>query len=126
MSIVELWLTPPERGLSPNARVHRFELARLRKEARAEARIAAANIRPGAREPLFAGPVIVSVHVCWPVGRRRMDVDNLIAALKPTWDGFTDGMLWQDDRQIADIRVAQVTGWDAPGRVSVTVREAAV
>lgn len=124
MTIVEIWLTPPARGLSPNARVHRMELARLRKAARAEARFAASNIRPGAREPLFAGPVRVSVTVCWPAGRRRMDVDNVIAALKPSWDGFTDGMLWQDDRQIADIRVEQVTGWEAPGRVYVTVKEA--
>jgi hypothetical protein len=43
------------------------------------------------------GPVSIAYRVVWTKGRRRLDVDNLIGALKPVTDGLKDaGVLVKD------------------------------
>ncbi|GAG40712.1 unnamed protein product, partial [marine sediment metagenome] len=36
---------------------------------------------------------------------RVVDRDNLLASLKPIWDGFTDGGIWADDRDVTFLPV---------------------
>lgn len=49
----------------------------------------------------FAGPVAVHIDA-YPPDRRRRDVDNLA---KAALDALTHAGLWEDDSQIADLRI---------------------
>lgn len=60
-----------------------------------------------ARLGRIEGRVRVSACICWPTGRKSMDLDNLGAMLKGMWDGFTNAELWRDDRQMVSLTVTQ-------------------
>lgn len=72
----------PHKGLSPNARVHHFELARLKKEARQTAWALCKEARfPGTRH----------LHITFhPPCNRRRDLDNCLASVKAQLDGIAD------------------------------------
>jgi len=95
MTEVTLELPFPPRVLSPNARVHWRQKAAAAAEYREQCGWAAKEAvqRVGRLEP----PVHADVTFTLP-SRRRRDADNLMAMLKPAWDGLVDGGLLQDDR----------------------------
>lgn len=92
----------PDADLSPNARLHPLAKARKVRQLREFAGWSAREYAPAA--PL-AGPLIVTVMVCWPKGRKRHDADNVF--VKPALDGLTDAHIWHDDRQVRELRVRQ-------------------
>ena len=107
---------PPE--LSPNARPPRWAKGGARGQAVQRYRhdcgwIAKAQmvnletrIRPTSRFPL---PTPVVAHVTFVVtDNRRRDGDNLLAMLKPLWDGMVDAGLIRDDG-IGDFMIGSVT-----------------
>jgi Holliday junction resolvase len=53
-----------------------------------------------------------------PPDRRKRDLDNL---LKPTLDALTSAGLWEDDAQIADLRIVRMFPSEAP-RLEVLAR----
>ena len=96
----------PSAALSPNASrmQHWGTKTRARNELAFSAWAAAYDVRP--EEPI-EDPVSVTVRVCWPKGRKRMDVDNLTACLKPMLDAFTRSKIWNDDKQVQQLDVQQ-------------------
>lgn len=76
-------------GVSPNERVHWAERSRRNGDVRQAACIASLLIRDHPPAPL--DHVTVALEVVWPLGARRRDGDNLLAALKPCIDGLRDG-----------------------------------
>ena len=100
MPNVALDLPWPPADLNPNKRLH----WRVRGEAtalyRRECFLAAhqeliGRSRDRANLPLPA-PVTATVTFNMP-DRRRRDLDNLLAAMKPAWDGLVDAGLLADD-----------------------------
>ena len=84
MKIVTLpW---PDKKLSPNAREHWAVKARLKKSARATAAKAAqaAGVRRSDASCLSVTAVF------FPPDRRARDLDNMLASLKPSFDGIAD------------------------------------
>ena len=82
-------------GVSPNERVHWAERSRRNAAVRYAAGIAAALARPRGFVPL--DHVTIGFEVIWPLGARRRDDDNLLAALKPCLDGIVDGKVIVSD-----------------------------
>ncbi len=87
--------------LSPNARPNRYAKARATREYRHICRMHTREQtwmrKEWAQIPPLTSPVVASVtfHV---TDKRRRDYDNLVAALKPMWDGIVDaGILVDDD-----------------------------
>lgn len=76
----------PPSSLSPNSRNHWSVKAKAASKARADAKLAclAAGIRG-----LGWGGMSVTIEFCAP-DRRRRDLDNQLASLKPTLDGLAD------------------------------------
>lgn len=76
----------PPSSLSPNIRGHWSLKAKAAAKARADAKLAclAAGIRA-----LGWGGMSVTIEFCAP-DRRRRDLDNQLASLKPTLDGLAD------------------------------------
>ncbi len=96
MAEVTLTLPFPGRGLSPNSRLH----WRVKAAAVAEYREDCGWIAKEAAQKLQAPlqpPVRAQVLYVLP-DRRRRDPDNLLAMLKPAWDGMVDAGLLVDDR----------------------------
>lgn len=95
----------------------------------------AARNRAGMPAPVFAGPVRARVTVAWErhlaVGarrarweyRRKVDPDNLDAALKPLWDGLQDAGVIANDRQLVREPVAQTYDPDGAGYVLIELSE---
>jgi crossover junction endodeoxyribonuclease RusA len=82
----------PPRELSPNARVHWAAKARAVKAYRAAAMQAAALVAPGWRwERAEASAVYYFAEA------RRRDADNLLAMLKPAFDGIAEAGLLVND-----------------------------
>lgn len=93
-----LLVSLPSYRLTPNGTRNRHERARLARDARQEAALAASGlIGDGPRWP--TGPVRVSVEFILPKGARRLDNDGAIALMKNSVDG-TQGIVIADDRQI--------------------------
>jgi len=102
--MIEITLPFPPRGLSPNSRLGwraKAQVVRLyREDVGWTAAVKWTDARPRgfgvARKPLEA-PVEATVTFVVP-DRRRRDLDNLLAMLKPAWDGLVDaGVLAGDD-----------------------------
>lgn len=94
---VSVWLLPPPAALSPNARVSRWERMKAARGYREAARVQALDVR---NRRSTAYPLTPPVRVVVTFGlpdRRRRDWDNLIAALKPAFDGLVDARLLADD-----------------------------
>lgn len=83
----------PPRSLWQNARVHWSKRAAATKLARSEAHILTIATNPGK----LTAPVRIIVRV-YPPSRRRMDMANVIGALKASIDGIADA-LGIDDSQ---------------------------
>lgn len=83
--------------MSPNARTHYQQKAKLVREyrAHAEEEAMAAAFAAGLPSPIKQ-PVTLITY--W--NRRRVfpDADNILASLKSAFDGFSDAGIWTDDR----------------------------
>lgn len=98
----------PAPELSPNARVSWPVRARRVRDARGLAYLIALEWRhrTDQRIPL---PTPVTADVTFVVtDRRRRDPDNMLARLKPVWDGFVDARLLEDD-SAAKFRFGSIT-----------------
>lgn len=108
----------PDRRLSPNARLHWRAKAKLVKSARSAAFFLA---KAAGAAPAPAGPVPLAITFYAPDKRRR-DMDNAIAAMKPQLDGLADALRVDDNR----FRLSFAWGEpEAPGRVEITIGGAA-
>lgn len=117
--VVRLALSWPDKGLSPNARLHWRRKAKLTKTARRDAW--ASTLAIIWRLPTLGdGAVALDVVFC-PPDRRRRDRDNLIASCKAMNDGIADALGVDDSRFVSTYRMGDpVKG----GAVLVTVRAA--
>lgn len=117
---VTLELPFPGRGLSPNSRLH----WRVKAAAVAGYREACGWIAKEAMQRLEAPlepPVKADILYVLPDGRRR-DPDNLLAMLKPAWDGMVDAGLLVDDRwQLLKVGEPRFEQGKKPGMVKVTL-----
>jgi Holliday junction resolvase RusA-like endonuclease len=98
----------PDSDLSPNARVH--WRVRARKVASFREFVGWATKSDAPPEP-FAGPVVLTVSVGWPVGRKRHDDDNMVALCKTMVDGITDAGWWVNDSQVSINRPIKQESW---------------
>lgn len=98
----------PDADLSLNARVH--HMARARK-ARALREFVGWQTREDAPPEPFAVPVLVTVSVGWPKGRKRHDDDNMVGLLKSVIDGMTDAGWWTNDRLVTIRRPIEQQAW---------------
>lgn len=64
-------------------------------------------------------PVLLDVEVEWPKGRKTMDEDNIVAALKPVRDGIADALWGGSD---AHVKVGKVTQTRGAGGLRITLR----
>jgi crossover junction endodeoxyribonuclease RusA len=68
------------------------------------------------KQGMLAGNVAVDV-IAFPPDRKVRDIDNLLKALL---DALTHARIWNDDRQVADLRIRR--GCLAPrGKLTVTI-----
>lgn len=114
---VLLELPWPPREASPNARKHWAVKAQFVRWYRWEAKLAAfghGTLRP---------PVHATVTF-WKPDRRRRDLDNMLSAFKPAWDGMQDAGLIEDDStdKLSITIEAEYAG--KPGGVRVVLTEA--
>lgn len=86
----------PPKGLSPNDRPHRMELARLKKRYRSACALTA--ISQGAAR-LQAEQLEVNL-VFVPPNKRPRDVDNCVASVKAGLDGLADVLGVDDSRWV--------------------------
>ncbi len=124
------WLTivvpgSPDPILSPNRRRHGFDKAGAVAQHRRDARYAAVASAQGftKEQPLFSGPVSVTLLVRWGKGQRSRDLDTVAICCKPYLDGLTDAGIWSDDRQIARLTAMQER-WPVsktPGEVVIEI-----
>jgi len=106
----------PNRVLSPNAREHWRNVARVKKAARLDAYWLTVAAYDG---ETFQAPT-VAMEFCPPDNRRR-DLDNMIAAMKAGLDGISQA-IGVDDRHFA---LSAEVGEIVPrGAVFVTVEAA--
>jgi crossover junction endodeoxyribonuclease RusA len=118
-SEVRLALSWPDKGLSPNARLHWARKAKLVKAARHDAWVSTLVLRRRLGG-LGDGPINLTVEFCPPDHRRR-DRDNLIASMKAANDGIADALGVDDSRFVSTYSMGPpVKG----GSVLVTVRAA--
>jgi crossover junction endodeoxyribonuclease RusA len=103
--MIRIELPWPHRDLQPNEKAHWGAKSRATKQARALAgwTTHAFGIRRGDMD--IPGALKVTVSFC-PPDRRRRDIDNLIAACKPYFDGIVD-VIGVDDSKWE---------WNAPRR----------
>jgi hypothetical protein len=64
-------------------------------------------------------PVTMDLEVEWPKGRKTMDEDNIVAALKPVRDGIADALWGGEDKHV---RVGSVTQTRGAGGLRITLR----
>lgn len=106
----------PPKELSPNARPHYMAKARAVRKYRtlawAEAR--SQKVRPGWATAEAQATFYVATN-------RRRDRDNLLASLKPAFDGLVDAGVLSDDSGLTHLPVLIVVDADRP-RVEVAIR----
>lgn len=118
---VTITLPLPPRELSPNytvgSRGGRLGKAAKIKAYRQNAMMVARSIRP-------AHPYVRASVQCVFIfkDKRRRDTDNLLASMKPAFDGLADAELVKNDREFTYLPVQQFVDKDNP-RVVVTVTE---
>ena len=105
----------PPRELSPNARPHWAVKARAVRCYREAAYLSALAGRPG--RPLHAAKVTARFFFRT---RRRRDRDNLLASLKPAFDGIADARVVANDAGMIHMPVEQYVDRRDP-RVEVAV-----
>lgn len=109
---IRLTLPFPPRQLSPNARPkHWSEKARAVRQYREDCGWTAVEAHTNAGRPVavLKPPVRATVTFVVP-NRHKRDTDNLLAMLKPAWDGLVDaGVLEGDDSERFSVEKADVT-----------------
>ena len=109
VSSLRVELPYPPAGLSPNSRLHWRAKAQLTAHYREDAGWAAIKARSDATRDNWLLRPPVEAHVVFYVpDKRRRDQDNLLAMLKPAWDGMVDAGLLVDD-DAAHFRVGAVS-----------------
>lgn len=126
---VTITLPYPDRGLSPNSRDGWRKKAKLTAQYREDCGWAAKSSAywdEDSREAFMCmkrpmtPPVVADVTFYVPDKRKR-DLDNLCAMLKPAWDGMVDaGLLVGDDSAV--FRVGSVSVEVGKPRVEVVLR----
>lgn len=102
---ITLTLPFPDSRLLPNRKAHWATKAK----ATAEARTTAWGI--GIDYRFNQTPIPETMKRCtakvtfYPPDKRRRDLDNLLRAMKPFWDGLVDAQLIEDDSCISEISV---------------------
>lgn len=84
--MIEIRLPWPNKGLSPNARLHHMALAKLKAAYRQQCRLLANQHK----QPIPDAPALVLEFM--PPDRRRRDRDNLLASMKSGIDGVCDAL----------------------------------
>ena len=77
-----------------------------------------------ARDPV-AGPVRLAVVIAWPKGRRLLDFDGAVGALKPAVDALQDAGWMVNDRQVVTMEVRQERSGDVAGWTRIEMHEEA-
>lgn len=86
----------PPKELSPNSRGHWTKKAKAAKRYRVHAYLAA-MVQRRADFIDTDGPVTLEI-VFYPPDKRRRDLDNIIASMKPALDGIADALGVDDSR----------------------------
>ncbi len=110
----------PDKRLSPNARTHWAVLAKVKKQARADAHtLTTVALSLKVKKAIAAGEgrIPIVVRFCPPDARHRDD-DNAIASFKAARDGIADA-LGIDDRRF--LPTYQFMEPEKPGRVEVVI-----
>lgn len=107
----------PPSELSPNARVHWAQLARVKKKYRETCYLLA--LTHGARTAITWGGSIHAVMEFYPPNRRKRDDDNLMAMFKSGRDGLADALEVNDNRFRVHPQLMDETG----GKVVVKLME---
>jgi hypothetical protein len=113
----------PPRECSPNFHGHWSVMSKARAEFREAAYYATLALSGADKEWVFmryGKPTVLDVAVAWCCGRKRMDDDNLIAAIKSARDGIVDGAHLSSDRDFVTGTVTQTRG---DGVTILTLRE---
>jgi crossover junction endodeoxyribonuclease RusA len=123
-ALTQLWTLrlPYDRPpLNLNDRKHWAQVAKVKRQLRADAR----NLALAARLPRRLARVHITLH--WqPPDRRRRDTDNPIATLKPLIDGLRDyGLVVDDDAQHVTLEVT-LEPPGKPARTWLTIRRVEV
>lgn len=110
----------PDKRLSPNARQHWAVLAKVKKQARADAHIlATVALSLKDKRAIAAGNGKIPIEVrFYPPDNRHRDDDNAIASFKAARDGIADS-IGVDDRRFRPVYRFMDT--DKPGRVEVEI-----
>ncbi len=111
----------PDKRLSPNARQHWAVLAKVKKQARADAHIlATVALSLKDKRAIAAGDGKIPIEVrFYPPDNRHRDDDNAIASFKAARDGIADS-IGVDDRRFQP--VYRFMDPDKPGRVEVEIK----
>lgn len=123
---VKISLPFPPRELSPNARVHWARKAKVIAAYRQWCGWAARVGDTGFLLPSLTlkPPVEATVTFVLPDKRRR-DMDNLLASLKPMWDGLVDaGLLGDDSHDKLRLSAPQVRVEKGQQYVELALKEA--
>lgn len=107
----------PFKGLSPNDRVHRMKLARIKRDYRWACFFQAKEA--GAPDAaLSAADRIEVLLTFYPPTKRARDEDNLLATMKSGLDGLADALQVNDNRFIPKVEISS----DIGGMVKVQLR----
>ena len=102
MDVVSLDLPWPPAALNPNKRLYWAARHRAAAQYRNECFVVAKDMinRAGRIKAPVPSPLptpVTATVTFWMPNRRRRDLDNLLAAMKPAWDGLVDAGLLADD-----------------------------
>ena len=117
MSVIVLpW---PDKRLSPNARVHWRERARIAKAAKFDGWAMTMKLPIDARLAFKQSedPIPLLIRFC-PPDKRHRDKDNMIAALKHQLDGIAEALGVNDKRFLPSFEFCEP---EKPGRVEVVL-----
>lgn len=98
--VVALDLPWPPADLNPNKRLHWADRRRATQQYRTDC-FFVVKARGGwlrrTKVPMPLPTPVSATVTFWMPDRRRRDLDNLLAAMKPAWDGLVDAGLLADD-----------------------------
>lgn len=112
----------PHKALSPNARVHYLTKAKKVKEYRAIAHYSAIAKTPFSQLPDRGWPEATTQATFYHPTRGRRDADNLLASLKPAFDGIADAGVILDDSGLVHLPVRKEVDKENP-RVEILVAQ---
>lgn len=114
---VQVSIPWPDKGLSPNARLHRLEVARLKRAARMSAYYIARGVVPAGKRWPSALHLTIEFR---PPDDRRRDLDNMLASCKACLDGLSDALGVDDSQWTLTLsRGPKIKG----GAVNITIKE---